>query len=90
MNNLSIFSVNGSMTPIVILLVLSDLILRGVALFKSAQKGQKVWFVFLLIVNSLGILPIVYLLINKDIRLTKTVMAPNKTVVKGLKKKRNK
>lgn len=39
-----------------------DLVIRGIALWKSASHGQKVWFVFLLIVNSLGILPIIYLL----------------------------
>lgn len=67
------------MTPMLVLLVLSDLILRGVALYKSAQKEQKVWFVFLLIVNSLGVLPVVYLVLNKDIRLTKTVKTAKKT-----------
>lgn len=54
----------------VVILVLSDLILKGVTLFKSAQRDQKVWFVALLLVNSLGILPIIYLITNKDIRLT--------------------
>jgi len=55
-------------------------------LYKSAQKEQKVWFVFLLIVNSLGILPIVYLLINKDIHLTQTTKTV-KTIKKAKKYK---
>jgi len=70
--------------PVIVLLVLSDLILRGVALFRSAQKNQKVWFVFLLIVNSLGILPIIYLLVNKDVRLSRTTKTAK--VVKKAKK----
>jgi hypothetical protein len=42
-----------------------DLILRGFALWHSARRGQNVWFVFLLIINSVGILPIIYLLTNR-------------------------
>ena len=49
------------------LFIILDLILKGIALFKSAQRDQKVWFVALLLVNSLGILPAIYLFINKDI-----------------------
>lgn len=70
MNNLSFMPVYGGMAPLVVILVLSDLILKGVTLFKSAQRDQKVWFVALLLVNSLGILPIIYLITNKDIKLT--------------------
>ncbi|KKS62621.1 MAG: hypothetical protein UV29_C0010G0021 [Candidatus Collierbacteria bacterium GW2011_GWD2_42_50] len=70
MNNLSFMPVYSGMAPLIVILVLSDLILKGVALFKSAQRDQKVWFVALLLVNSLGILPIIYLIVNGDIRLT--------------------
>jgi len=86
MNNLSLFSVSGGMNPILIILVLSDLILRGVALFKSAQKQQKIWFVALLIVNSLGILPIIYLIINKDVRLMPTYSSAKKSAKKQRRK----
>ena len=50
----------------IILLVIIDVVLRGLALWKSARKGQNVWFVFLLIVNSLGILPLIYLITNRS------------------------
>jgi hypothetical protein len=43
-------------------LIIADVILRAFALWKSARAGQKYWFVALLIVNSVGILPGVYLL----------------------------
>lgn len=46
--------------------VLLDLILRGFALWKSARKDQNIWFIALLIVNSMGILPLIYLVLNKD------------------------
>lgn len=45
-------------------LLLLDLVLKGVALYRSARAGQKIWFVVLLLVNSLGILPLIYLLIH--------------------------
>lgn len=45
-------------------LLIVDLILRGMALYKSANRSQKYWFVALFLVNSLGILPLVYLLIH--------------------------
>lgn len=47
-------------------MVLIDLILRGFALWKSARKDQNVWFIALLVINSMGILPLIYLLLNKD------------------------
>ncbi len=38
-----------------------DLIFRGIALWKSAKNSQKNWFIALLIINSVGILPLIYL-----------------------------
>lgn len=43
-------------------LALVDIILKGMALWRSSKLGQKWWFVALLLVNSLGILPAIYLL----------------------------
>ena len=34
---------------------------KGFALWRAARRGQKVWFVILLIVNTLGILEIIYI-----------------------------
>jgi methionyl-tRNA synthetase len=49
--------------PWVIVLVAGwSLIWKGIALWKSAQRGQKAWYVIMLIVNTLGILEIIYLL----------------------------
>lgn len=56
------FNILTFMIPFVIL----DLILRGFALWKSARKDQNVWFIALLVVNSMGILPLIYLVLNRD------------------------
>jgi MFS superfamily sulfate permease-like transporter len=57
------------------LLVLWDIAWRGMALWRSARRTDLIWFVVLLVVNSLGILPIVYLLLTRD---KATTDAPNR------------
>ena len=37
-----------------------SLVWKGLALWKASRQGQKVWFVLLLVVNTLGILEIIY------------------------------
>lgn len=39
-----------------------ELILKGIALWKAGRNNQKYWFIALLIINSVGLLPIIYLL----------------------------
>lgn len=36
---------------------------KGVALWKSARRGQKVWFVLMLVLNTLAILEILYIFV---------------------------
>lgn len=56
------YGIFGLLVPFVIL----DLILRGLALWKSAKNNQNIWFIALLVVNSMGILPLIYLVLNRD------------------------
>lgn len=42
--------------------VLWTLIWKGIALWKAARNGQSVWYVIMLIVNTVGILEIIYIL----------------------------
>jgi len=46
---------------IIILIVLWTIPWKGVALWKAARNQSTVWFVILLIVNTLGILEIIYI-----------------------------
>jgi len=50
----------------VIPFVILDAVLKGFSLWKAAKKDQTAWFVALFLVNSLGILPGIYLLLNKE------------------------
>ncbi|MDD5732072.1 MAG: DUF5652 family protein [Patescibacteria group bacterium] len=53
-------------TVLVLILLLVILLLKGLALWRSARKGQSVWFWIFIFVNTLGILEIIYLLTNND------------------------
>ena len=41
--------------------IIWTLVWKGMALWQAARKGEKIWFVVLLVVNTLGILDILYL-----------------------------
>lgn len=66
----------ASNRPWFYLLIIADLVLRGITLYRSARNDQKGWFIALLIVNSMGILPLVYLFLNKE----KVMVASKKAV----------
>jgi methionyl-tRNA synthetase len=43
------------------LLVVWSIVWKGLALWKSARRGQSVWFVVFMVVNTFGILEILYI-----------------------------
>ena len=43
------------------IILIWSLVWKGLALWRSARLNHKTWFVFMLIINSLGILEILYL-----------------------------
>ena len=48
--------------PIIfVVLIVWTLVWKGMALWKSARNGHQVWFIILLIVNTVGILEIIYI-----------------------------
>lgn len=53
---------------IVVLVVLAivEAVLKGFALWRSAHRDDSVWFIILLVVNTAGILPAIYLLTHRD------------------------
>ena len=48
---------------ILILLLVWTVVWKGLALWKSARKSHMIWFIVLLIVNTIGILDILYIYI---------------------------
>jgi hypothetical protein len=53
------------MVTIIILLAIWEMIWKGIALWHAGKKQQMTWFVFIFIFNTVGILPIIYLILNK-------------------------
>jgi methionyl-tRNA synthetase len=49
------------MRPIYLLAILWTLPWKGVALWKAARNYQKIWFVAMLIIQTLGVLDILYI-----------------------------
>lgn len=47
---------------LVIFLVIWDMTWKAIAMWKAAQNNQVVWFILLFILNTGGILPIIYIL----------------------------
>ena len=48
--------------PLMLVIALWTIVLKGYSLWYAARGGQKWWFVALLVVNTFGILEIVYLI----------------------------
>ena len=49
-------------TPLLVL----EIVLKGFALWRAARKEEQWWFVALLVLNTAGILPAIYLLLKKN------------------------
>jgi len=53
---------SGALLALIIVLSIWEMIWKGVGMWKSARNDQLGWYVFILILNTAGILPIIYLL----------------------------
>jgi methionyl-tRNA synthetase len=52
----------GVFLPLIAVALIWTIILKGFALWYAARANQKKWFILLLIINTLGILEIIYLI----------------------------
>jgi hypothetical protein len=60
-NNLNSILENPTNLVIFILLTIWSLVWKGISLWKSAQNKHRNWFIAILVINSFGILEIVYI-----------------------------
>jgi hypothetical protein len=51
--------------PVLIILILWDIVWKLTAMWKAARNNQLAWYILIIMLNTVGILPIIYLLINK-------------------------
>jgi hypothetical protein len=51
--------------PIIMLIIFWDFVWKIIALWKAGRNNELIWFVCIAIFNTVGLLPIIYLLLNK-------------------------
>lgn len=51
---------------LIVILALFDSVMKLIVLWRAARNNHLVWFICLAIFNTIGILPIVYLILNKE------------------------
>lgn len=61
MSNWEMYSQGGLAMFGFLLLIAWTLVWKGIALWKAARLNQNVWFIILLILNTMGILEIIYI-----------------------------
>lgn len=60
------FFENIWLTFLLIFFFLVDGVLKAIGLWKSARNNHLVWFVCIAIFNTIGILPLIYILIHRN------------------------
>jgi hypothetical protein len=51
---------------VIIILSLWDIVWKTIAMWKSARNNHLVWFICIAVFNTIGILPIIYILMHKN------------------------
>lgn len=59
--NYPVFALSPGVKLALALLIIWSLVWKGIALWKAARNNHAAWYVVMLIVNTLGILEIVYI-----------------------------
>lgn len=54
--------ISASIIALIVILGIWEAVWKGIALWKCGRNNQLVWYIFILVFNTAGILPIVYLL----------------------------
>ena len=69
---------NAAPTLGLIILLIWVIVWKGLALWKAARLTQPVWFIILLVVNTMGILEILYIFIFSKLSFNRTKMKKKK------------
>ncbi|MFD0932991.1 DUF5652 family protein [Psychroflexus salinarum] len=62
----SFYEEYSTLIGVVLFFIVVDAILKLITLWQSARRKQVAWFIFLALINSLGILPLIYLIVNRN------------------------
>lgn len=61
----------GVLFVIIAIIGIWSLVWKGFALWKSARKNQMIWFIVLLVLNTVGILEILYIFVFSEMKFGK-------------------
>ncbi len=61
-----IYDLSIEWTIVLIIGVIWELIWKGIAMWRAAKLDQPGWFTLLMVISSVGILPIIYLLSHHE------------------------
>ncbi len=62
----------GTLLIIIAIISVWSLVWKGLALWKSARKNSMIWFIVLLVVNTVGILEILYIYVFSEMKKKKS------------------
>ena len=63
---------------LIVIIMLWSLVWKLLALWKSARNNHLVWFIVMAVVNTVGILPILYIFVFSKLKGKKTAKKPAK------------
>lgn len=61
-----LFSTLSWLLPLLIFLIIWDLTWKLIGLWNAGRNNEVIWFLSIALINSLGILPIIYIIICKN------------------------
>jgi len=61
-----LFSTLSWLLPLLIFLIICDLTWKLIGLWNAGRNNEVIWFLSIALINSLGILPIIYIIICKN------------------------
>lgn len=61
-----IHSILWWLIPAIAIVAIWDAVWKLIAMWKAARNNHLAWFICIFIFNTIGILPIIYILMNKD------------------------
>ncbi len=77
----------AELNPVLLAVILIwSLIWKGIALWISARKTHKIWFVVLLIINTVGVLEILYIFVFSKMSMKKIRLSGKKQSKTNIKK----
>ena len=65
-NMLNLTEYDSILIILCVWLTIWDLVWKAIGLYRAWQNSDYIWFIFIFIFNTCGILPIIYLIVNKN------------------------